>query len=480
MNRNSKTNTFNLITGILALGILTVVVLITRDRFFQKPVKETALAPSSTQDLVKTGSENKTALLKDPGTDVYVFSRLRFETKSFDNGTDPIAAQLNREGITYYTQGDFIQAVEVFKQAYERDTRNTTIQHNLAHAKGSLGWNLFDNRRYNDALLNFQEALQLKKQEPFLWLGQGMAYLRLSDNIRAIRSLKKTIELDPSIPDPYKVLGNIYYNQDEIEMAVGYFELALELDPGDKNLKTQLAKAQREETTEYGFQRSATRFFTIKYEGRENGDITRRVLDNLDSAYSEIGKMLSYYPEVSITVILYTEKQFKDVTQTPSWISGLFDGKIRIPVSGADENPALLRQVLYHEYSHALLFQLTRGAPIPRWFDEGLAEFFEDEDPERKNKAFLLRIRNGQKPLPLSALHGSFMGLPSGQAGLVYSESFSAVYSLIDRYGIYRLRLLLDDLAEGKSFETAFFDQFMIPYNQFQKEWEEQVYEAAL
>ncbi|HSG05865.1 MAG TPA: tetratricopeptide repeat protein, partial [Nitrospiria bacterium] len=217
MNPNSAKITFNLLILVLALVIILVVVMIARDGFFGTgPKKGVDVSASSAGIGTNKPGTNKPQSLQGPGTPDYVLTPRRLEARSPENGTDPITARLNHEGIAYFTRGEFLEAVKVFEQAYERDRRNITIQHNLAHAKGSLGWTQFDNRHFNDALLNFQEALRLKDQEPFLWLGQGMAYLRLDDQTRAIGSLKKTIELDPSLPDPYKVLGNIYYQLDEI------------------------------------------------------------------------------------------------------------------------------------------------------------------------------------------------------------------------------------------------------------------------
>ena len=74
-------------------------------------------------------------------------------------------------------------------------------------------------------------------------------------------------------------------------------------------------------------------------------------------AYGEIGKSFSYYPENPITVILYSDQQFRDITRTPAWTGGLFDGKIRIPTEGAGSlSGGVLNRVLHHEYTHAIVY----------------------------------------------------------------------------------------------------------------------------
>ena len=36
----------------------------------------------------------------------------------------------------------------------------------------------------------------------------------------------------------------------------------------------------------------------------------------------------------SITVVLYSREQFRDITRSPQWAAGMFDGEIRVPVHG--------------------------------------------------------------------------------------------------------------------------------------------------
>lgn len=101
------------------------------------------------------------------------------------------------------------------------------------------------------------------------------------------------------------------------------------------------------------------------------------VIQLLEQAYQEIGRTFSYYPDRTILAVLYTDQQFRDVTQSPAWTKALFDGKIHLPIGGPIENEALLKKVVYHEYTHALVHQLSRGK-TPTWLNEGLALYFEE------------------------------------------------------------------------------------------------------
>ncbi len=479
-------------TGLLligALGLATVVfsVLIARTLWLQPPAADSETGrPAESPASARTPLDAKEGMAGYPSPDQPgAEPPLRLPTK-FDapppatvSDRDLVAVQLNNEALAHYSRGEYSEAADLFQRAYERDGGNNAIRNNLAAAKGSLAWKQLDGRQYQDALLNFQAAVQIKPDEPSFFLGRGLAYYRMDETDRAVEMLKRAIDLNPKNPDAYKIIGEAYYKRDEIEMAAGYYEKALELDPSDQALRDHLDKVRREEKVETGFQQQATRAFTVKFEGREERDTARRILRDLDDAYREIGQAMAYYPQEPITVILYTNQQFQDVTRSAAWASGIYDGKIRVPIGGAARNPELLRKVLFHEYTHAVVHGLSRGVAIPAWLNEGLAVYFESDGRSTREESLTRQIRSGTSLIPLSGLHGSFMGLSDAQASLAYAESYAAVRMLVDHYGPYRIRLLLEDLGHPKEFPEAFSDHFMTPYETFQSDWQRSVKEGG-
>src|SRR5262245_13542452 len=122
-----------------------------------------------------------------------------------------------------------------------------------------------------------------------------------------------------------------------------------------------------------------TEHFSVKFEGPEQESLSWSVLEVLEGAYWRIGGTLSALPSAPVPVVLYTSEQFRDITRSPSWAVGAFDGIIRIPMRGALENPRELERVLSHEYTHALISQLS-SRPVPAWLNEGLAVALEADD----------------------------------------------------------------------------------------------------
>ena len=77
-----------------------------------------------------------------------------------------------------------------------------------------------------------------------------------------------------------------------------------------------------------------------------------------------------------MTIVLYEGVQFHDVTRVHGWVTGLYDGKIRLPLGSGLPSGAALEQLVVHEYAHAAIHELSRGR-TPRWLQEGLAQYLE-------------------------------------------------------------------------------------------------------
>src|SRR4029077_4668389 len=109
--------------------------------------------------------------------------------------------------------------------------------------------------------------------------------------------------------------------------------------------------------------------------------LAAKALDSLEHAYWRISDTLGTYPAQPIAVVLYTGEQFRDITRSPEWAAGAYDGTIRVPMRGALDDEKELDRVLSHELAPALVRTLSPSA-IPTWLNEGLATVFESDDLE--------------------------------------------------------------------------------------------------
>jgi tetratricopeptide (TPR) repeat protein len=300
-------------------------------------------------------------------------------------------------------------------------------------------------------------------------LGLGIAYFHLRADRAAERELNRAIEINPKGAAGYQFLGELYYRKDDLGAAVSYWEKALELDPSSAALRAKLERVRKEHGTEKDFNRDVTSHFLTKYEGREKIEAGKIVLLILEDAYGEVGRALSYYPDREIQVILYSGRQFQEVTDAPGWSGGLYDGKIRIPIGGIEQETPGLRRILYHEYTHAVVRAITPRCPT--WLNEGLAQYFERKEVDAGQQSMLKRIAQAGKLPPLSNLEGSFMGLSGGQAMYAYLFSLSSVRYMIDTFGMYRVKSVLDELAKGADTGKAISSGIMLSYEEFERGW---------
>jgi tetratricopeptide (TPR) repeat protein len=299
----------------------------------------------------------------------------------------------------------------------------------------------------------------------------------------AMKVLRKIVQQTPNDLRAHTLLAELYYKKDELPQAISHWEKIVHEYPTHQQARTLLEKARQEMKAHESFRHEMTRHFTIKFEGSENRHLYRTVLESLEEAYRDVGRALSFYPPEEVIVFLYTNQQFFDVTRAPTWSGGLFDGKIRIPARGYENQTDRLRDILFHEYVHAVVHRMTDSgtdqsgntARVPIWLHEGVAQYFEPSDKRSRVNARLVAWAHGNGLIPLSQLHGSFMGLNGPQATIAYDESLSAVSFLVDQFGVWRLKRLLEELAQNGDMDEAMRNTLLISYEQFQLRWKSRI-----
>lgn len=317
----------------------------------------------------------------------------------------------------------------------------------------------YKNKIYKKALPLYKNLAD-SNQEALVYSGLCCYWLEDYDN--AYIYLEKALKNNIKNFVARKFIAFTSYKMDDLENSLDHAEEGLALLP-DPELKALRNKLIREKKVMRWYGSTKKPNFKIMFSKFLHQEVKETVIDILKEAFRRIGNQFNFYPTQPITVILYNEKGFFDVTRAPGWSGGLFDGKIRVPIKGIEGKEELLKRVLFHEYTHALVHAITPRCP--HWINEGLAEYF-SEDEE------LLKI--GEKlgqVLPLRLLERSF---PSGNPRLVaaaYIESYSAVLYLIDKYGLYRVKELLEVFSKGDDLNTAFNSVFHISYDRFINSW---------
>src|SRR5688572_26337229 len=224
----------------------------------------------------------------------------------------------------------------------------------LSYAQGvdealEAGFRALENNDGDRAATAFRRALAAEPENPAALYGAGAAAYLQGRHHDAMSFPKRSLAVEPRVTAASARLGEIAYHHGVLSFAIKTYESALALAPGNVELRQRLATWKSEATVHDNLRAFKDDRFTILFDGPANRVLAERATTVLRSAFWRIGQALRSYPSNAINVILYTDKQFHDITGAPEWAGAGFDGQIRMPVAGATQNLREFDRILTHE-----------------------------------------------------------------------------------------------------------------------------------
>lgn len=271
----------------------------------------------------------------------------------------------------------------------------------------------------------------------------------------------------------YELLGDIEYLTQRLSDARSHYELAYNLDPRP-SIMEKLKKLRQESRVEKKLSTYNEQHFIIKYHKQEIKDNGFELRELLKDTYRDLSKDFAYYFKHQVVVLLYDHEEFMQITGTPHWVAGLYDGKVRLPVNRAGFSEEDLKALTAHEVTHAFIAAMSEGM-APPWINEGLAEY-----EERKVKSDPLVVFNSaiktKALLPLVQLtsQDGVMSLKDPLIiALFYEQSYHLTNYMVKRYGMFRVKQLLQEFAKGVDSDQAMRNVLRIGVPRLEKEWKE-------
>jgi tetratricopeptide (TPR) repeat protein len=329
-------------------------------------------------------------------------------------------------------------------------------------------WSALEGHDAEQAASLFAHALQQRPRDPQLLFGAASAAYALGRNDSALASLRRAVDLDPQFADALSLLGQVAYDRGDTTLAIRSMEKASVLHPRDRRVTELLDRWRHEARVHDSYVEKPVEHFRILYEGGTQSSIGERVARTLEREYSRIGKALNSYPSETLTVVLYTNQEFQDITRSPSWATGEYDGRIRVAVGGALQSAQALDRIVTHELVHAIVANVA-PRHVPTWLNEGLASYYEMPDRLWATDA----LRQATRIVPLDALSHGFAGLDDQTALVAYAESATAAEILCAELGP-RIAPFLEMIGRGRSVDQALLE-FQIQPNAFESEWRRRV-----
>jgi tetratricopeptide (TPR) repeat protein len=302
------------------------------------------------------------------------------------------------------------------------------------------------------AIDHYREALAFAPDNTGLLLNLAVLYLRESQFTEALDPLERAQRTAPDSADVAKLMGWAYYGANKMDRAIEAWERAEKLRP-DPEVKSALEKAERDKAEEESYREGETAHFDLKYNGTATPDLARGILYALEDDFRDLESQLDYTPPEQISVILYTQQAFADITRAPGWVGALNDGRLRIPVQGLTSVTPELAHVLKHELTHSFVGQKSHNR-APTWLQEGVAQYMEGR--RSASSAGALVDMASQNAIPsLAQLEGPWMSLDGNSAAFAYAWSLAVVESIVDAGGVSDISRLLDRVATAPSTEAA-------------------------
>lgn len=386
---------------------------------------------------------------------------------------DPV--QINNEAVRLIEEGHYDLAVRKLVTAHNLAPESKAILDNLAAAYAKRGTDAGRRGNLRSAIEDLRTACKHASGNPGFQYTLAAFLYRAGDLIPAEKAIQKGLKLPDhqSLEPRLRLLeGNILYLQDRLKDAQKAFERVKAGDKEKAEAARMASKIKRELVIHREYQQDITANFKIIYgQGAWAFSAGDPFIAILEEERSQVCSDLNHFPRKRVTVIIYEPKDFKSVTAVEAWVGGLFDRKIRIPLSDVNRNRERLRQVIRHEYTHVLIYELAPGCPA--WINEGLAT---TEEYGRGSASGMKRMRGlvakGRSPVPFEQLPDTFIETTdSEKVELYYAQSHAMIEYLIDHYGLGRIRLFLRELNRGGDWKAAFRGAFAREFTTLERDW---------
>jgi hypothetical protein len=355
------------------------------------------------------------------------------------------ATALTDDAIRLYAAGQLARACERFSEAAGARPASAARREDVGRCFETWGWRTLAQGRPDEAVLLFGQGLAAVPDDPALLKGAGVAAVHAGRVDDALGSLEAAARgrADAQVR---MLLARLYDHRDEPERAVEHLRALLAADPGNEEAQRLLDKLERERRMEATFVQERVGAFVLRYRPGGDAHARRAVVAALESARRRVGAELGDGGAEPITVVLYERRQFSAVTRSHDWVSGLFDGRIRLPLGPTTPPRLELERLLTHEYAHAVIHRQARGR-APRWLQEGLAQVLEGRaaDPA-------LAATSG---LTLNGLEALVTDPDPRRAHAGYELALFVVADLLERGGMDGMRALLARLGAGESMAEA-------------------------
>jgi tetratricopeptide (TPR) repeat protein len=231
----------------------------------------------------------------------------------------------------------------------------------FASRLAEVGREYLDRGEVSRAQELLEEAYGLDEENGLTLAELTLAYVRAEDFPFARVYLELAEQRAPQAPpEVYAVLGEAYYSWNRLDDAVVAWDHFQRLGGSDPRVLARLDRARQELSLS-----SRQRFldsddFAFFFDAAIPRELVERADAHLRQSYSEQAEFFGRRLPSTQIVLLYARRAYFTLVSVPEWVSGVFDGKIRVAADPDGGFTPSLAAVLSHELAHALVRASSR------------------------------------------------------------------------------------------------------------------------
>lgn len=311
------------------------------------------------------------------------------------------------------------------------------------------------NDRHSDIRFKIDKSISLFKQARY---NEALPYL------------EDVIYEGSTNPDVHYITGEIYYVKNDLDKAIKQWEIAQTYSPNEA-LRLKIEKAKKELKLDKKHRDKISCNFVLKY-NQNDTYASDLILHSLVNSYNQLTYDFGWYKNSEFTVILYSNEDFTNILDFPSWAAAIYDGKIRIPFQYSSFNLEELEPIIRHELTHALLHRIC-GNNVPAWFHEGIAQYKDGID-DSASREILREAFINNNLISISGLGTEFGRFKDdAKVKVAYAESLDFIEYLIDNYGFYTILDIMNNFDTHSHLDELFVSVFGLDLNQLEESWKE-------
>lgn len=375
-----------------------------------------------------------------------------------------------------------------FATLHAQQPQNASITDSLANAYNNYGILLAKQKQWNPAITALQQAIalnpsmlnQLKQNLSNIYFSYGYELYKnptgdqlysSEQNNTAKQLATQAIQTYQGNANAYLLLGDIEYMNQQMPAAQQAWQQAATLLPGNEDVQKRLAKITTETKIESDMNDVYNPYFNIKIDKDVQLNPNLSVTSILQYAHDSVAPDFNYVQRNKVPVVVYNRVEYKEaMAGAPSWVEAAYDGKIRIALATNQSDFHLITSDVVHEYTHVIIADIAKGN-CPLWLNEGIAKYEEYKHGAPPRIFMLALAYNTKNLIAWDKINAALVSPDTQTALLAYQQSFSFVYYLVQRFGMFKIVQLLNALGNKIEFNSAVQQTYGIPLETLQQNW---------